>query len=404
MDIFRAWRHRDFRFLWSTAILGQLGYWFSSITFQWIIAHRTDNDPVALGILYFCTFAPYLLFSLHAGVLADSRDRRKLMVGAQSCGVALAVACATLAIFDALPIPVILVMAFLSGSVTTLVSPTNQALTANVVPAQDLSSAVPMQSAALNLARVTGPALAGPVLIFGGSAGAFAVWLALTSSAAYLASRLRVRAVPDDAVRTESVPARIRAGINHARRRPPALLALCAVAATSVFGSSYVSQLPIIGARVSSDGDTAFLLLVAIGGVGSLGGALTVARRGDKATLAAAAVQLAFLGILVAIIGLTTSYPLVAAIMLIAGGLTFSIMTSVNTILQQVVDDAQRGRVMSLYFVCWGGLLPFGGLGLGLLIRSTSTTWAFIGYGLVALVAGVAIALRGRQTRAKQTP
>src|SRR5690606_11517815 len=142
------------------------------VSFQWVVAQRTDNDPVALGVLYFCALAPFLFLSLPAGMLADSRDRRRLLAVTQVGAVGLAV---TAALAD-LPVPVVMLPAFLAGTVIVFVSTTSQALTANVVPLEDLSSAVPLHSAGINVARITGPALAGPVILVGGPTGAFGVY------------------------------------------------------------------------------------------------------------------------------------------------------------------------------------------------------------------------------------
>ncbi len=393
MDMFRAMRHQPFRFLWGSVLLVQLGYWFTTITFQWQVAHLTGNDSLALGLLYFATFTPYLLFSLPAGVLTDSRDRRTLLLAALGCSIALAAACVVLAYLDAMPIAVVLVLAFLAGCVITVVSPANQALTANAVPAEDLASAVPLQSMGLNLARIAGPALAGPVLLVSGSTAAFGVYALTCVAALALAWRLRVPRFDPPGLR-ESTLRRVAAGIAHARSRPPALAALVVVAVTSVFGSAFQSQLPILGARVADDGEAAFLALVVVGGVGSLLGVVAVARRREPATLASAAGQLAVLGVVVGSLGLVRWFPLMAVLLAVAGGLTFSIMTSINTMLQRLVDDAQRGRVLSLYFLCWGGLLPFGGLGIGSLITLAGPVAAFGLAGLVAAVTGGAIAWR----------
>ncbi|SMC96141.1 MFS transporter [Lentzea albidocapillata] len=396
MDMFRAMRHQPFRLLWSSVLLVQLGYWFTTIAFQWEVAHLTDNDPMALGLLYFAAFAPYLLFSLPAGALADSRDRRTLLLTALGCSIALATVCVLLALLDAMPIWIVLPLAFLSGCVVTVVSPANQALTASAVPAADLGSAVPVQSMGLNLARIVGPALAGPVLLFSGSAAAFGVYALTCVSAMLLAWRLQVRRVPLPALR-ESTVRRVMAGIAHARARPPAATALAVVAVTSVFGSAFQSQMPVLGAQVAEDGDAAFLALVVTGGVGSLLGVITVARRREPATLVSASRQLAALGVTAATLGVVHWFPLMMLLVCVAGGLTFSIMTSINTMLQHVVEDGQRGRVLSLYFLCWGGLLPFGGLGIGSLIGAAGAAIAFAVAGVVAAVAGVAIAWRGRR-------
>ncbi|GAA2358326.1 MFS transporter [Dactylosporangium salmoneum] len=396
--MFRALRHPPFRKLWALVILGQLGYWFSTIAFQWEVAHRTSNDPLALGLLYFCSLAPFLLFSLPAGMFADSRDRRRLIILVQVAATALAVTATLLAALAATSLPALMGLSFLAGCVATVLSPTSYALIANVVPMEDMASAVPLQSAGVNLARITGPALVGPVLIVGGSVSAFGAYAALSVAAVTLAARLAPSVRPAVPAPVESLWQRVTAGVSHARQRRPTMPALAVVATTSLFGSSYMAQLPLIGSRVSDNGETAFLTLVTLGGIGSLAGVLSVAWRGRRLGVASAAAQLAALGVVVGLIGVTQSFPLLTVLMILGGGLSFSIMTSVNSIVQHVVDDAQRGRVMSLYFICWGGLLPLGGLGLGSLVRLVDVGWAFACSGFLAVLSGLGIALRVRRS------
>ncbi|GAB3137038.1 MFS transporter [Micromonospora sonneratiae] len=392
--MFRALRHRPFRLLWLSVLLIQLAHWLAVVAFQWEVANRTNNDALLLGVLYFFIMAPFLLFSLPAGVLADTRDRRRLLVTALCCAVALDSLCILLAGLDAMPTVMVTALGFLAGCVVTVVSPTNQALTASAVDPADLTSAIPLQAAGLNLARILGPALAGPLLILAGSTLAFTVCCLTAIAAALLAWRLPTPPRPPAPLVRTGMHRQMLAGITHVRQRPPAATALAITAITSLFGSSYQAQLPIVGARISDDGNSAFLVLVTLGGIGSLLGILSVARRRGRVTLRSAAWQVVVLGIVLALVGLTTSAPLVALLIVAAGGLTLSIMTSVNSILQQVVDDVQRGRVMSLYILCWGGLLPFGGLAMGAMSEVTDPGWTFAVFGAVTTAAGLASTIR----------
>lgn len=390
--MFRAFRHPAFRTLWTIVILCQVGYWFSSVSFQWVVAHRTGNDPFALGVLYFCTLAPFLLLSLPAGVLADSRDRRRLLTVTQVGAVGLAVTATVLAALADLPVPVVMLLAFLAGTVIVFVSTTSQALTANVVPLEDLSSAVPLQAAGINVARITGPALAGPVILMGGPTGAFGIYAFFAVVAALLTAGIAASRTISQ-VRVEPVLRRLTGGFRHARERWPALPALLIVAATSVFGSSYLGQAPVLAAQAAPGDDHAYLVLMTLSGLGALVGVLLVARQGLRRTLFPALAQLAVLGVVVAAIGSTSSFPVMAGLIVVGGGLTFSIMNSINSLLQHLVDDEQRGRVLSLYLVGWGGLLPLGGLALGALVGLLGSAAAFALYGTAAALSAVGILL-----------
>jgi MFS family permease len=393
--MFRALRHPAFRLLCASYLFINLGHWFATIGFQWLMPRDGDDDAMLLGLLYFCTFAPFLLFSLPAGALADSRDRRRILLASQTVALLLAVASTICAATGNLPVPLVLVFGVVSGCVVTLASPASQALTANTVPPDDLAGAISLQAVSLNLARIAGPMLAGPMLLAAGATGAFAFYSGTCLLVLALVSRVRVVPRPRTP-NTEGVLARVTSGFRHARDRQPTMAALATVAVTSVFGCAFQSQLPLIGARISPDGDTAFLALLVCGGVGSLIGVMFVARQRPQARLTSAAVQLAVLGVTVILMGSVRSFPVMCVVAMAAGGLTFAVMTSVNVLIQDVIDDAWRGRVMSLYFICWGGLLPFGGLGIGLLIGAAGSPTAFAAFGAVAVVAAGVIGWRHR--------
>jgi len=221
--------------------------------------------------------------------------------------------------------------------------------------------------------------------------------------AAAVARRLLalVPPTPRRAAARETVWRQLATGIAHVRQRPPALAALCLVAATSIFGSAYQAQLPLLAARVADDGEAAFATLATLTGVGAMLGGLTVAwrgaRRGPHTSLAGPVAQLVLLGAVVAALGVVPSFPVLAALVVLGSGLTLSIMSSLNTVLQYVIDDAHRGRVLSVYFICWGGLLPFGGLGLGGVVQLLGVRWAFVGYGALAGLCALSVGLRVRR-------
>lgn len=388
--MFTVLRNGSFRLLWASSLAIQVGYWFVTITFQWLLPHSTDSDGILLGLLFFCTFIPFLLFSLPAGALADNRDRRTILVTSQIAATALAVTCLVLSATRAMPPIVVLCLGFIGGCIVVVVSPANQALTANVVPQHNLADAISLQSVALNVARISGPTLAGPILLAAGATAAFAVYALTSILALLMLSRIRgTRA----ASRTSAEPMlkRVRHGFEHARARRPTLRVLAIVAIASVFGCAFQAQLPVLGARVAADGDTAFLVLVVAAGVGSLIGVTAVARLDRLPTSGSIAAGLTALGGCVAAMGSVRSFPLMIALLVVAGAAIFWVMTCANIVIQHLVDDDQRGRVMSLYFLCWGGLLPFGGLGLGSSMSLMGSPAAFAAFGAIAVIGGAVL-------------
>lgn len=380
-----AVRWPTFRRVWTVATLQQFGYWFCSIAFQWLVAAKTNHDVLILSLLYACMVGPILVFSVPAGVLADLRDRRTVMSWVQIAVLMISTATAALVVAGRTPVWALIVCATAVGTAHSFSMPASQALVANSVPSADLRSAVVLQSIGINLARILGPALAGLIILVWGPPDSLLVYGGLGLVSMLVLWRLVPPAPPATRVTSERFGARIRSGMNHARTHPPAAAALAVVATTSLFGASYLAQLPALAARISAD-PRAFVLLTSAGGVGSLIGVLSVGIRGyGPPSVTPAGVMLVLLGAVMVGLGFSRLLWLEVGLIAFAGGLQFGVMTHCASVIQQVVDDDHRGRVMSLYSLCWGGLLPVGGLMLGI-------GWHFAG-ALAALVASGSIAM-----------
>lgn len=376
----------NFRKVWTVATSAQFGYWFSSIAFQWIVAQATGNDAFILGLLYFVMLLPILLLSVPAGLLADRIDRRRIVIACQAAIVVISVGTAALIWWGPAPLWSILACGFAVGTAHSLATPAYTALVANSVPARDLPSAVPLQAIGMNLARILGPVAAGAIIFFGGTAESLLVYGLFGLLGLIVILRVpRLQDIPANTER-QSIVSQIRSGFTHARRHKPAALALSIVAMCSLFAASYLAQLPVIAAN-SSDETGAFVILTSSGGIGSLIGVLLVATRSSSSpSVTPAAVMLLIMGGVVALLGYGPSLVVEMGLVATAGALQFAIMTTCNRVIQQVVSDSHRGRVMSLYAITWGGFLPLGGLWLGMLISTTGIATAFTINGAITVV------------------
>src|SRR5262245_39493771 len=195
----------------------QFGYWFSSISFQWLVARETDNDPLSLSILYFSMLVPMTVFSLPAGVLADVRDRRRVLLLAQLGILTLSTVTATLVYLDRAPFQVLLACGFAGGLVHVLAIPSSQALAANSVPTEDLRSGVLVQAAGMNLARIVGPAVAGVLILAWGAVESLLTYGAI--AVLTLVALRALRGIPGNVAPAahQGLAARIWSGVNHAR-------------------------------------------------------------------------------------------------------------------------------------------------------------------------------------------
>lgn len=382
----RAAANPQFRKVWTLSTLPQFGYWFSSIAFQWLVAQETGNAPIMLGFLYFVMLIPILLFSLPAGVLADRVDRRYILGACQFATVLIGLFTAALLWQGAPDLWIVLACGFAIGTAHSVATPASAALVANSVPSRDLSSAIPLQAMGMNLARMLGPALAGAVIFFGGTGESLLLYAATGVIGLMVLRGVPRLQSPKISVPTSSIFQQARDGLIHAREHPPAGLALAIVGICSIFGASYLALLPVL-AENSSDTANAFMFLTSAGGLGALIGVFLVATRGGgRPSITTPAVMLLALGIVVALLGHGPFLAVEMVLVAMASGLQFGIMTTCNRVIQQVVSDSHRGRVMSLYAITWGGFLPIGGLWLGILIGVTGLTYAFTINGIISIV------------------
>jgi MFS family permease len=397
---FRALRHPAYRLLFTAFLVNQLGFWVSHIAIQGLMVSLTDNDASQVGLLFFALFIPAFAFAPIAGVAADRFDRKRMVLG---CYVAVALVIGSLAALthSQLVTPNILLgIALLLGTAFAFSGPANMAIAANSVPEEDLASAVSMQSALNNLTRVLGPALAAPLLATDRYEVGFLIFLVAALSAALLTTRMHVAPYePEDD--QSGILARLRSGLVHARDRRPALPALTTVAVLSLFGVSHAAVMPVFVEDVLGD-RSLFAWMIATTGVGATIGALVTGQRRRDPELRTAARQALLYGVALSVFAFTDRLLVAYATQLLVGYFYFSVMTGLQTLIQQIVDEAKRGRVMSLFQVCWAGLVPFGGLGIGLAAEGFGVALAVGAGALVCVLYGAALLiLAGRFTPAR---
>lgn len=387
---FRALRNRTYRTYFYAFFANQMGFWLANLALQGVLVGLTDNDPSWIGRLFFALFSPALLFSPLAGVAADRFDRRRIMI---ACNLVVAVASGVLTMLAAaerLGPYSVLGLAFACGVSFAFAGPASSAVAANIVAPEDLASAISVQSSANNLTRVLGPTLAAPLIATGYYAASFAVFSAASVVAALLIYSV---SVPDYEREGGGVGVweRVRTGLRHARQRYPAMQALITAAVLSVFGVAHIALIPSFAEEVLGRREVFPLIFVSTG-VGATIGALSTGMEG-RPTLRRSTLRLCLYGM--ALVGFAMSPTLGWALFAeaVVGFFYFAVMTSLQTLIQEVVDESKRGRVMSLFHVAWGGLFPLGALALGELAKSFGVAPAVTGAGIVCAVFGAAATL-----------
>lgn len=388
---FRALRVNAFRTIWTTLFVGQLGFWISLISMQTLMARLTGSDAGWLGLLFFTNFAPMLVFTSFAGVMADRYNRKLILVIGFAVIATVMTVLTGLTALELLTPRLMLPFAFAIGTVFAFNAPANQAIVASSVPVTELGSAISLVSVATNLSRVVGPTLAAPVITLTDESVAFALY-GIASAVQVVMLTTRITIPPYEQDPPAPFLERLKGGILHARERPPMLAALGVLCMSSLFGAAYLALLPVVADTTFGRGPSGFTTMAAISGLGSMVGALMTGFREAHPTLRRAALLAAGFGGGLALFGLTTNWLAALFLLALVGGLYFSAMTTLNTLIQLLADENKRGRVMALFTIGWGGLVPVGALWQGQVANAIGASRTVGVAGAVTMVFALSVA------------
>ena len=383
--IFRSLRkHRNYRLFFMGQLVSLAGTWMQNIALAWFVVELTDS-PIAVGILTFCRFFPFMVFGLYAGVIADRFDNRRLVMATQAAQMAVSIALTALAFSGWESLPVVYLLALLGGTGLVFDAPGRQSLTFQMVGRDELPNAVALNTGLFNGARVIGPAIAGLVIAAAGVGICFAI-----NSVTFLAVLAALALMREDELhgvereKPKRALAAIREGISYAWRHEEVRLALIVLAVASTVGFNFHVILPVLAADTLHAGPEVFGVLSAAFGAGALLGALVQAARGRASWIGLLLGATGFSGGLVVLAPVTSA--LLAGIVLFAVGICFTIWVSnTSALLQLSAPDRLRGRVMSLFMFAFAGLAPIGGLWAGWVMNVGGTELALLLGGVVSL-------------------
>ena len=378
--IFRAFRYRDFRIMWLGACVSTIGTFVQQFAQSWLVYDLT-KDPFYLGLDLFLGQLPIMLFSLVGGVFADRLDRKKMLLASQYIQMICAFALAALFATHTVRVWHILSLSFLVGVGQSFGGPAYSALLPTLVDPEDLANAISMNSIQFNLARIIGPTLGGLAYTALGATWCFA--LNGFSYVAVIISLLIIK-VRFVAPKTQmSVLKSMKEGIQFIRDReglaPLVLLAFC----TTLFGFSLTGFLPVIVRTIFHRGPETYELLLIFSGAGSICGALLVAAMEKLKGQARLAVLALFaLGLATAGFAVSKWLPVSCALIFLAGIAVMASASLMLSVVQLIVVDSMRGRVMSVYNLAFRAGIPLGALALGKLIPILGISVAVGGFGL----------------------
>jgi len=378
----RAFHHPDFRRFFLAQLVAQTGTWMQTVAQSWLVLQLTPS-PFKLGLIGSLQFAPILLFSIASGALADRVRKRRLLIGTQTALGCQALLLGALVASGHVEYWHVAVLAFCSGLVNVVDQPARQSLVAEIVGRADVASAVALNSASFNAARIVGPGLGGVLIAQFGVTPAFLMNGLGFAVAVIMLLGLRAQGAPRERS-GDGVLHDVRTGLQYALSTPEIRLTLGLLFIVSICVFNFTVYVPLVVRTVLHLGAEGFGLLMACLGVGAVVGALTVgalgARRPPAAVLFGAA-ALACGGL----VGLSAArgFGRTAVLLFLTGLFGLVLVASCNTAMQLAAPDELRGRVMSLYTLVWGGVFPFGAF----IVGSVSEHW---GVGRALLVNGTA--------------
>ncbi len=362
------------------SVISNIGSWMQIVAQGWLVLQLT-NSPFYLGLVGLVRAIPTIAFSLIGGVLADRFDRRRILVVTQSVAGLSSCLLAVLTWTGIVTVWHILAIGFVSSVFFAVDNPTRQAIVPDLVGKERVTSAVGLNSAAWNGAAIVGPSVAGVLLTIMSAAGLF-----LINGLSYLAVIVVVITLPHLPQRPlgrRSAAGQLADGVRYiaASRVVWGLLALIAV--PSVLARPYVQLMPIFARDILDRGSAGYGLLMAASGIGALVGALVTASLGAHRRRGPLLLIVAFaLGAALIAFAESSSFALSMCLAAVLGGTSTLMMSLTNSLLQGIVPDDMRGRVLSVYTLIAGGLMPLGSMVLG-------SAGAAIGVPLAVTIGGV---------------
>ena len=395
---FAALKGRNYCLYWLGLVFYVLGHRAEYMTFAWM-TWEVSRDPLSLGYLGLAQGVPLVLFQLFGGVLADRIDRLRMLIVTQILTAGTLTIAFALTMSGVVRLEHLLVLAALTNTFRAFDEPSRMALVPQLVERDRLANAIALGSIPWQAGRMIGPSITGILIAaFGGAIG-FGLAALASYTALALYSRLRLRGTAS-AGTGQRVLAQFVEGLSFVAHNFVFSCLIALALFNSLFAMSYLTLLPIFADAYFHAGSTGYGLLNAAHGTGALVGSLTVAtiahlilRKGTALLVGAACV-----GGLLIVFSFSPGMGLALPVLVLVGFCNTFYLMQVSTFLQQKVPDHLRGRVMSLYSLCWN-LLPLGGLLAGALAAAADARFAVL-FGGAMVAANALLLLASRRLRA----
>jgi MFS family permease len=396
--VFKAFQYRDFRLMWIGACTSSIGSWMQIMAQAWLVYGLSHNSAFLLGLDAFLGSIPIFLFSLVGGVMADRFDRRHVLLISQYIQMADASILTVLVFTHTVHVWHVLLLSFISGLGQAFGGPAYQALIPTLVKKEDMPNAIALNSIQFNVARIIGPTLGGLAMAHLGNAWCFG--LNALSFLAPVVTLIMVKTRFSPEKTTDSILTSMKQGIRYIRRQEGMeslmVLAFCMTA----LGIPMLTFLPVFVRRFNGD-TSIYTIFLVCSGLGSITGSLSVAALGNirrKGRLALC--MLICLGAGISGFALSKSVAVSGLMLFFSGASLIGVFAMVSSVVQLIVTNDMRGRVMSVYNFAFRGGMPFGNLLTGWLVPMYTAPVVLAVNGVVLMLVGVYFLLGQRRMAA----
>jgi MFS family permease len=396
-DTFRSLRYRDYRLLWIGTLFASSAQWVQQITVGWV-AYQLTGSAFMLGAVNGARALPLLFLAPFGGVAADRIDRKSLMLWSQVLLMVASLVMAAVVLAGMVEVWHLIAYMMITGVAWAFNNPVRQSVVPNLVPRTDLMNALALNSVGFNITRIIGPTVAGILVVQVGPGENF-----LIQAIAYvgMAALVLPMVIPPMKRATDvSVRENLKEGASYVWRNPTLRSMLLLALVPMVIGLPYTALMPIFAKDVLDSGAGGYGLLMSAVGVGAVLGTLTLATLGNvrhKGFVVLGAIFI--LGATLIAFSLSRSFELSLALMVITGAAQMVYMTTNQTVLQLIIPDEMRGRVMGIYMLNQG-LVPFGSLMAGALADATTAPTAVMIMGSLVCAMALAFAFKAKEMRA----
>jgi MFS family permease len=402
--IIRALQYRNFRLYFGGQSISLIGTWMQRVALSWLV-YRLTHSPFLLGVVGFSNQIPVFLLAPFAGVLADRWNRRHILILTQTLAMVQAFVLSFLVLTEMIQIWQIIGLSLLLGMINAFDMPTRQSFMVEMIgDKKDLGNAIALNSSMVNGARLLGPTAAGILIAAMGEGNCFLI--NALSYLAVIASLLLMKIEPRKVKPKESnVWQGLQEGFRYATGFEPIWLILLMLGLVSFTGMPYIVLMPVFARDILQGGPDSFGFLMGSIGVGALAGALVLASRKSVLGLGRMIpVAITIFGCGLIAFSFSNVLVLSMLLMLATGFGQMVQMASSNTLLQTIVEDDKRGRIMSFYAMAFMGLSPVGSLFAGFLASKIGAPWTVCLGGIACTVGAVFFARRLPALREKVRP